>query len=150
MLPLKCTGVCSPWELNQKPAGLSKCCCYCLSANTAQRHMQGCSDLLLLVVVVLLLCSGGQGTLACSNLMLLLKAIEGGSECVFVQMLLPANNQKEVLKPVSPLSNRGRKKVRLGFLVLRYSWVSESLLRITISHPSHGVAQLWAIRSSLH
>lgn len=42
--------------------------------------------------------------------MLLWKTTEGGSECVLVQMLLPANNQKEVLKLVSPLSNTERKK----------------------------------------
>lgn len=42
--------------------------------------------------------------------MLLWKTTEGGSECVLVQMLLPANNQKEVLKLVSPLKHRERKK----------------------------------------
>lgn len=57
--------------------------------------------------------------------MLLLKAIEGGSQSVFAQMLLPANNQEEVLKSASLLSKsvkkKERKKAREGFLVLRYS-----------------------------
>lgn len=46
--------------------------------------------------------------------MFLCEAIEGASECVFVQMLLPANNQKEALKPLSRLSCR-KKKSESGF-----------------------------------
>lgn len=63
------------------------------------------------------------------------------SECVFAQMFLPANNQKEALKLVSFPPEEGG-KVRVGFLVLRYSWIFESLLRITISHPSRHVTEL--------
>lgn len=73
-----------------------------------------CSDFLLW-------CSCGHGAFACLNEMFLCEAIEGASECVFVQMLLPANNQNEALKPLSRLPGRKKKSERVGFLVLRYS-----------------------------
>lgn len=40
--------------------------------------------------------------------MFLSEAIEGASECVFAQMLLPANNRMEALKLVSPLEREGK------------------------------------------